>query len=211
MMGACTKGAIGHVSFLVRELVQTWDDGPALLTRVEDLMVPGTNRQPGSAGKRAHSPAPLAVHVLDLLVLVESESLAWEHTFRRVLDLDPLNRGRSKAAGRAALNALPQYALLLGLEVVVQAMERDLMWWHARCLSLMGISPLEQRYKITEEAARVVGKTPDAFRMWAHRHKVEPVGYIPIMFPGGVTRPAVWDMREVAATVRRRVTVPANG
>lgn len=210
-MSACRKGAIAHVEFLVRELVQTWDDGPALLTRVEDLMLPGTNRQPGSAGKRAHSPAPLAVHVLDLLVLVEAESLAWEWTFRRVLDLDLLNRGRGKAAGREALNALPTYATLLGIEILVESLERDLLFWHARCLSLMGISPLEQRYKITEAAAKAVGKTSDAFRMWARRNKVEPVGYIPVTFVGSVTRAAIWDMREVAATARRRVTVPANG
>lgn len=196
---------------LVMELTATWQDGPPLLTRLEDLMQPASSRQRGSAGKRAHSPAPLAVHVLDLLVLVENESLQWEDTFRKLLDMDLLNRGRGKRAGREALMALPAYVGALGLPTVVESVERDVQWWHARCLSLMGVSPLEQRYKITEEAAEATGKSPNAFRMWARRHCVEPVGYLPVIFRGGVTRPAVWDMCEVVAVQRGRVTVPANG
>lgn len=207
-MSECTGD---RVDTLVRNLVQTWEDGPSLLTRVEELMLPGANRRPGSAGKRAHSPAPLAVHVLDLLVLVERESLAWEKAFRSVLDMEPIDRGRSQRACRAALAELPRYAYLLGMPAFVDSVERDLSFWHARCLALMGVSPLEQRYKITEDAAGVIKKSPNAFRVWAHRNGLEPVGYLPITFRGGVTRPAVWDMREVARVVKRRVTVPANG
>lgn len=167
-----------------------------LLDRVAQMLAGrGGLKVKGSPGKPSASKPPLDVMILDFLTGMEAEALAWEHSFRRVMDLP----GVSRCGPKERISKLPDLAERLGISQMTQALERDVSWWHERCLSYVAESPIERRYKPTHLAAEAVGKSQVAFKSAMRRRGVEPIGYMSISFDGGLTRAAVWDMREVVA------------
>lgn len=187
---------------LTRELAVQYNQAgetDPLLDRVAAMVAgPGGVKVKGSPGKPSASKAPLDIQILDLLAMVESEAKAWEHSFRRVMDLP----GVTRAGLKQRVAGLPDLAERLGITLMTQALERDVAWWHERCLGYVAESAIERRYKITHQAAEQVSKSEVAFKSWCRRRQIEPVGYLAVSFDGGATRAAVWDMREVLARVQ---------
>lgn len=167
-----------------------------LLDRVAEMLIGRQGVKPkGSPGKPAASKAPLDIQILDLLTSMESEAIAWEHSFRRVMEMP----GVSRAGLKERITQLPRLAALLGISEMTKALERDVTWWHERCAGYVVESPIERRYKPTHLAAEAVGKSQVAFKSAMRRRGVEPIGYMPLSFDGGQTQAAVWDMRQVVA------------
>ncbi|HTF12216.1 MAG TPA: hypothetical protein VK659_28995 [Asanoa sp.] len=184
---------------LTRDLAVRYDmagETKPLLDRVSEMLVGRQGlRAKGSPGKPSASKPPLDIQILDFLTTVEGEASAWEHSFRRVMDLPGVTRRGLKDR----IEHLPELANQLGITLMTQALERDVAWWHERCMGYVVESPIERRYKPTHLAAEALGKSQPAFKSYCRRRGIEPIGYMSISFDGGLTRAAVWDMREVVA------------
>lgn len=187
---------------LVQELTVAYktktSDAP-LLTRVRELMEKAaTGIAPASRGKSTSQP-PLNFHILSLLMEVQHWAPEHEYNLRYLRGAPHQVRPNTWEDAVDALQAIPGLIEMLKPQVpnvreshwrACYEVEIAIARWHRQCVEIVGSSPMVERYRTTEEAAAVMGKSPENFQVWAGRKGIKAAGKVRI----GSTSIAVWDM-----------------